>query len=499
MTADARAYEVLILFAEAALVTNTVSDHLGAFRRFSRHRFALADSRAFAAIDADLSDYDCIVLHYSIVLSMDTFISENLARAISNFDGLKVAYIQDEYRFVDRQNKAILDLGIDLVFTVTNPEVTRLIYRGSELDHVRFEHTLTGFVPEHLRDRPVPAYEERPLDVVYRARKAPAWYGAFAAEKWQIADRFKDDAIHHGLSVDIETTESSRIYGEDWIKFLENSKAVLGTESGVSFIDFTGDVQQQAEAFEAANPGVPQAEIRAKFLGNADGRIVIRVVSPRIFEAATLKTLMILYEGAYSGAVQPWRHYVPLNRDHSNIDEVVTILRSTGKAKAIIERAYREVALSPEWTFAAMVEQFDRVIDEEMASRAFRPARTGFEVLTPIEAAVGGSVVRRLERERYLESVVLPAYNNLVASYQDLARSFQELAAVNQALNGQLQEAELELASLRHPPDLPAPVYSEASTHSSSLFGAAVTRAVGRLRDFARHHQLRAGRNMDAK
>jgi hypothetical protein len=413
--------KILLLCTEAALHINTVVDHVSAVRRFSKNEITIVDSVAFAVIAADLGYFDCIVLHYSMALSLPTFMPETLAKKISEFKGLKAAYIQDEHRWVDQQNRAIEALGLHIVFTATNPEVTLAIYREPFFENVRFVHTLTGFVSENLRNRTVPSYCDRALDVVYRGRKLPAWHGAFAAQKWEIAERFADDAKPYGLITDIETAESSRIYGEPWNDFLASAKATLGTESGASFVDFTGEVQKEAEAYEAAHPELSQAAIRERFLGDQDGKIVIRVISPRVFEAASLRTLMIMYEGAYSGVVEPWSHYVPLKEDHSNMDEIVSVLRDAKRAENIINRAYHEIALSPKWMFAAMVEQFDVVIHEEFGRRGCSNGQWEF-VLKPLEAAISVRGRERLRRCEYLETYLVPAYEKLQA-HQDRVQS----------------------------------------------------------------------------
>ncbi|WP_051346116.1 hypothetical protein [Bradyrhizobium sp. th.b2] len=440
-------YNILLLCAAAALRTNTVSDHIRAFRQYSQHKYTIVDPLAFDAIGPDLDAFDCLVFHYSVVISMENHVPASLRDKIRRFKGVKVAFIQDEYRFIDRQNAALADLQIGAIFTVTNSDVTRKIYRDTFFDKVRFEHTLTGFVPEHLLSMDVPNYSERPLDVSYRARKAPPWYGYFAEEKWRIADRFAADAAQYNLVCDIDTSETSRIYGGSWVDFIASSKAVLGTESGVSFIDFTGDAQIQVERFCAENPDVSHEVVRQKFLGDDDGKIVIRVVSPRIFEAAALRTLMILYEGDYSGAVKPWDHYVPLNRDHSNMAEVVSVIRNPSKAQSIIDRAFHEVALSPAWTFKRMVEQFDKVVDDE--AQRVELARNAIPgALDPLELAISTRGLELTARGRYLEEHVLPVYNKLIEDHQGLANAYERLATDHQRLATDFQRLAMDQQSL---------------------------------------------------
>ncbi len=45
------------------------------------------------------------------------------------------------------------------------------------------------------------------------------------------------------LKLDISAKEDDRIYGNDWHAFLQNSKAVLGTEGGATIFDFDGTLK----------------------------------------------------------------------------------------------------------------------------------------------------------------------------------------------------------------------------------------------------------------
>ncbi|MDA7946893.1 MAG: glycosyltransferase [Hyphomicrobiaceae bacterium] len=256
-----------------------------------------------------------------------------------------------------------------VLFTVVNEDAIRAIYRHPWMQNVRFEQTLTGFVPEHLLERSVPPYEKRKTDVAYRARKVPSWLGGFGQEKWEIGQRFKEESKKYGLRCDIAFSEAERIYGEKWIKFISGAKAVLGTESGASVIDFDDKIRNAVEAYEAQCPDVSFEDVQNKCFKDQDGDVVIHVISPRCFEAAALRTLMILYPGEYSGVLEEGRHYVPLEKDHSNMDEVVETLRDPKRAGEIVENAYKEIASSGRWTFATMVAHFDNVIQEEALAR----------------------------------------------------------------------------------------------------------------------------------
>ncbi|MBI3699906.1 MAG: hypothetical protein HY242_05600 [Afipia sp.] len=371
------ALDVVVLADTSLKLINTIKDHLDGLTRFSRNRVTVLDYRIFnrpnRSLAYSLDRFDVVVLHYSVVVA-EGRLSQFFRDRMKAYRGLKIIFLQDEYRSVDSTAKAISDCGFHVLFSVVNKEIVDKVYRHAELKAVRKEVTLTGFVPVHLLSRQTPRYEARSIDVGYRARKLPAWLGNFAQEKWQIGESFLSVAGRFGLTCDIASDEHKRLYGESWIEFVSSCKAVLGTESGASICDFDGSIKKRVDAYETQFPNASFEDIRSKIFADADGALTIHVISPRCFEAAALRTLMIMYPGTYSGLLEPWRHYVPLERDFSNIGDVVAVLRDPVRAGAIIDCAYNEVACDKRNTFEAMVSQFDTVIGEEFPKRGYSPA-----------------------------------------------------------------------------------------------------------------------------
>ncbi|MBR0801173.1 hypothetical protein JQ615_38055 [Bradyrhizobium jicamae] len=368
-----RSLQLLLLCDFPKTTASTIIDHIFGLEELSAHSITVFNSKGDGAAIIDLDRFDGVIIHYSLVACMDTYVGPNLRAAIRRFSGLKAAFVQDDYRWINDTVDAMRDLGIHILFGLVPPETIDQVYAPERLPGVLRETVLTGYVPLELTKRTVPPLDQRPLDVGYRARKVPAWLGSFAQEKWWISKRFEKDAAQYGLTCDFSNREKDRLYGEQWIEFLSSCKAVLGTESGASVCDFTGEIQRKVDAHVAAHPDADFETLRDLYFKEEDGRIAIPVISPRCFEAAALRTLMILYEGHYSGRLTAWRHYVPLKKDHSNMAEVVEVLRDQERAQAIVDRAFQEVALSPENSFAAMVRQVDdainRMFRHEMAAK----------------------------------------------------------------------------------------------------------------------------------
>jgi hypothetical protein len=355
----------------------TVCDHINAFVRYSRHEVRVL-SRVGEIFDGvTLSAFDAVVIHYSLFLAMESFVGPRSRRALAAFRGAKAVFIQDEYRFVNATLDVLEACGVDLVFTCLGPAEADRVY--GRVSGLRTQQVLTGYVPHWLTQYPPIPLSARKTMVGYRGRTYPAWHGEQGREKIRIGKLFKRDAPRFGLSTDIAWSERSRLYGRDWVKFIRNCQAVLAVESGASVFDFDGAVAARTESFatlvERPHPipalaSKPSYEmLRDRFFAGREDLIDIAQISPRVFEAIALRTLIIAYPGRYSGILEPWRHYVPLDKDHGNMAEVAAVLRDPERVAEIITNAYAEIALNPAYGYGTMIDLFDARITEAAAGR----------------------------------------------------------------------------------------------------------------------------------
>jgi len=344
---------------------NTVLDHIDAFRRYSRHDIHTLNTRDMPrSIALDLDYFDVAVIHYSVVLSSLNYLSADFRDKLRRFRGLKVEFIQDDYRWIDRETAASRDIGINVLFTVAPEPAASQVY-DERLPGVRRVLTLTGYVPENLVGRPIKPLGERTIDVGYRARDLPFWLGRLSREKVWIGQRFLERAPAYGLRCDIAWTEDQRIYGERWIEFVSSCRATLGCESGASIADFDGSVEQAVLTFMGAHPRATFEDVHEAVLRPYEGNVVMNIVSPRVFEAAALGTALVMFPGEYSGVVSPEKHYIVLEKDFSNMDDVVDKLRDDKLVSAMTARARHDLIESGRWGYRAFVDQFDQVVDAD--------------------------------------------------------------------------------------------------------------------------------------
>lgn len=346
---------------------DNIREFVTTYQRNSRHHVRTLSSPAGLPAALDLAPFDVLLLHYSLFTCQSPEVTLPVAvRArIAAFPGLKAVSLQDEYCWVNRTMGLLREMGVAVLFSCAAPEVLERLY--PELPAVRKVTVRCGYVDPALTVRPVPPLAERPLDVVYRARDLPYWFGALAQEKANIGRRFLADPRTAGLRCDLSTRIEDRIYGEAWLRFLTASKATLGVESGASVIDFTGDIETRCRAYLRDHPRAGFEEVRALFFAAQDGAINYSLIPPRHLEAAALRTLMILYEAPYDGILLPWRHYLPLRRDHANLPEVLAALRDPVRSQEVVDTAYRELALQDDLQWAALAKTIDRELEAGLA------------------------------------------------------------------------------------------------------------------------------------
>jgi hypothetical protein len=308
-------------------------------RAFARHsRFPVYPINAHLGFPPALARmrFETVVLHYTMFYSSFDALSGPFGEFVRDGGGLKVAVFQDEQAYLDRRIEFCRDAAIDCVFTCIERPHSERLYGAAGVE--RTETYLPGYVSErlvHEAKRLVRPDHDRPIDIGYRGRQAPtSWTGA-AREKYEIAVEFERRSLGLPLSLDISTDERKRVYGRRWLRFISRCKGMLGTESGADIHD-----------------------------PNGAGTIPYRTISPRHLEAAALRCCQILYEGNYSGILEPGIHFLALRKDFANFDEVIEEFRSPDRRAELTQNAERDLVASGDLSYRRFVERVDSVLAE---------------------------------------------------------------------------------------------------------------------------------------
>jgi hypothetical protein len=391
---------VLLLENAHSGQANTIRAEVDALTKLSRHdvrRYDPVGLKDSAVLDLD--EFDAVVIHYTVVPLLDYFLAPPFREQLKRFDGLKVQMVQDDYRWVDQITDRIIELGVSVLFTLVPEREIDNVWKPERFSGIERINYLAGYVPLGAENAPRPPLAQRPLDIVYRGRVVPFWLGRMAQEKAWIAQGVMERARAHALTIDVDWREGARIYGSSWDEFLRSGRATLGSESGSTITDFDGSLHQRVDDYLLEHPEADFEEVNREILEPYEGNVMMNIISPRVFEAMAAGTALVLFPGEYSGIIESDRHYIPLQKDFSNFDEVVERLRDLDGLEELTDRAHEEIVASGRYSIASLVKRLDRALDEHARPRPSARGR-----LKPRHAASRLETRLAPVRERLLKS-----------------------------------------------------------------------------------------------
>lgn len=352
--------QILCVYTQSQTYTSTVFEHLDSFRKYSKYFWHYLDISTLNYGSENLESFDAIVIHYSVRLPFGQ-VSVSGLESLRKARGLKALFIQDEYDGTNEVKRLINSIPFDLVFSVVPAYSLERVYPSDEFHRTKFVSNLTGYVPDGSIGQvgQLTSPSKRSLVVGYRGRQLPFRYGRLGLEKVEIGRHVRDYCRKHGIPCDVEWDESSRIYGEDWYKFIGSTKAMLGSESGSNVFDWDGTLRQAIDHYRKERPNATDQDVYRNFIEEREVDGLMNQLSPRIFEMANAKTVMVLFEGAYSSVLEPNTHFLPLKKDFSNLDQIFAKLADDIKVDAMAERVYQEIILSEKYCYRQFVGMVD--------------------------------------------------------------------------------------------------------------------------------------------
>ena len=370
---------VCVLYDSASLSVETIREHVLSLSQLKDCEvyFVSIRTRSFR----DFNSFDVLISHYSVRLCYQWHLPKRFKKKFSSFNGLKCAFLQDEYDQTDVATQSILDLGITLVFTCVDPKNLYQVYPLLVEKKVKFKQVLTGFaLAPGEKDEFIKDVSERRWDLGYRGRKLSHRYGRLGFDKWRIGEESIKFLRDSNFRLNISSEDQDRIYGDLWFKFLGECKAVLGTESGSNIFDHDGSL----ELLSQKESKIDYLDFERKYLLGLEIEGLMNQISPRIFEAISTKTALVLFSGRYSGVLEPWVHFFPLEKDFSNLESLKLFLRSDDAIKEMTDRAYQDIVLSERYSRVSFIETVEKTIRQNVTSNKSAKSKPVAEVFRSI-------------------------------------------------------------------------------------------------------------------
>jgi hypothetical protein len=315
------------------------------------------------APDADL----VVVLHSAIGDSLSEI--SRCEAPLGRRRGPMAAFIGNEVSLPGRPLRAKVELlrrlQPDVIGTQLLVDAAATLYAdvpGAKV--VPMPHALnpTNFHPTAPND-------ERSIEVGFRGGRYPKGLGE--SDRDRIVDYFATTRFQPPLATDVRIDAS---YGRRaWAGFLNRCKATIGAESGARELRLempTADVEaasswrarlwpahrylprpvktalrRGANRFAPPVTGGPGTASTAP--ATADSVVTGKCISSRHFDAIGTETCQILFPGRYNDLLEADRHYLCLDRDFANIDDVLARFRDVPYRLTMVREA-REWALDGE-------------------------------------------------------------------------------------------------------------------------------------------------------
>ncbi len=341
---------------------------------------ALCFSRYFSASEVTyvnifgvipkLSKFDLVVVTYELVALRNLPIWKLLVKRMAPIleaARFRIAMPQDDYSRCDVLDSFIVNQKFDAVFTPITRDLEQLYPRAVRAG-IQFHEAFTGYF--ELSDwsrletfsRP---FRDRSIDVGQRVRHLPPQLGTAAGIKGQLAIDFGNAAKNQGFVCDVSTRSEDVLLGDDWWRFLGNMKFTVSRRGGASMADPTGRLADRVRRYQMRHPEASMAEI-AKRVSMKGGRIGdFSAISPRLFEAAALGVCQILEPDNYVDGFLPGVHYIPIEADLSNVDQVFETMRDLDRCEEIVNASQDLLLTSENFTYEAFVKQLSSVANIE--------------------------------------------------------------------------------------------------------------------------------------
>lgn len=363
---------ILILYFTRGVfpLRSTIHSHLYCWGKYSKHRIVYVNvALGFSESLIRRFQVDVIIFH-TMFLSMrwtSGIFKRNASKCsyLKTLTCTKIIIPQDEFLHTKILNDFCNEFGVTHILTNAKEKDWSNIYCSIDRGQVKLKTVLTGYLdPETLTkiEKLKAKHKPKDIDIGYRAWRAEFWLGEHGTHKTRVAAAFKAAAERVGLNTDISLEEKDVISGDAWFDYLLRCRTTIGVEGGASVLDREGLIKERVAAFLKSNPNATFEDTRTHCFPNEDHKLDLACISPRHLEACATETLQFLVEGTYNDILIPSRHYIPIKKDYSNVDEALKIFLEPARMRKMASTTFEEIVASGRWTYPVFVRDIETSI-----------------------------------------------------------------------------------------------------------------------------------------
>jgi hypothetical protein len=285
---------------------------------------------------SEILNFDLIVLLHST--NADSILPLLLLESyFKSRKGKLLIFVGNEYCLMPEKIGFINEVGVDYVASQLPDDAARWLYSDCP-------NSKLLLVPHALNEKVYKPYQKqkfRPIEIGFIGDKYS--YAIGDIERTELAEYFARNSLRQKLTMDIRIGRKLRIPRDEYVKFLNSTRGTIGAESGTYYLEKTDRTQKEVEAFLSRHPKATFEEVYEGFFKNYNNPVNGKAISSRHFEPVGTKTCQILLEGNYNGILKPNTHYISLNRDYSNFDEVLERFADRDYVRTMVGDTYEYV------------------------------------------------------------------------------------------------------------------------------------------------------------
>lgn len=392
---------VLVLHARYSSSLSYFDDWLEAFReapQFTVDELDICAAGAPETLKRTRNDYDLIVLLHSTNGDWLTYLTP-LAPILADRRGLLLSFVGNEVSLpgmpLADKLRLLEQIGPDWV-------ATQLLLEAGEYLYADLVRRKVVAIPHALNPSafaPRVAQADRKVDVGVRTAPYAAYLGD--NDRNRLIELFERNPFQPPLAVDISTTE--RFDRDGWAGFLNRCKGTIATEAGSWYLQRDDRTINEIRAWVLSNKRgfvlrtdsrlqklammIPQRarrfirkwlrgplalevnaydnldfdEVYARFFRDTPRSTVYsKCISSRHFDAIGTKTCQIMFRGRYNDILAADTHYLALDHDLGNLDEVIRRFRDPEARGRIVDAAHQHALASH--TYAHRMQTIARLL-----------------------------------------------------------------------------------------------------------------------------------------